>query len=78
MGSAKAVLRGKYITRIHSKTGNYSNTKANVTHKGAKEKIADKSYTQQKNRVNQNSSRTQGNRDQNNSGTDQRNEELLL
>ena len=39
-------------TRIHSETGNYSNTKANVTHKGAREKKADRSYTQQKNRVN--------------------------
>ena len=38
--AAKAVLRGKYIAiqGIHSKTGKNSNTKANLTHKGAREK----------------------------------------
>ena len=42
--AAKAVLRGKYInTSIHPKTGKNSNTKANLTHKGAREKTADRS-----------------------------------
>ena len=35
-------------TSIHSKTGKNSNTKANFTHKGAREKAADRSYTQQR------------------------------
>ena len=47
---------------IHSKTGKNSNTKANLTPKGAREKTADRSYTQEKTRVNKDSSRTQGNR----------------
>ena len=47
--AAKAVLRGKYNTSIHSKTGKNSNTKANLTHKGARE---NRCYTQQKKRVN--------------------------
>ena len=36
--TAKAVLRGKYITSIHPKTGKNSNTKANLAPKGAGEK----------------------------------------
>ena len=59
--TAKAVLRGKYITNtsIHPKTGKNSNTKANLTPKGAREKTANRSYTQQKKRVNKDSSKTQ-------------------
>ena len=76
--AAKAVLRGKYNTSIHSKTGKNSNTKANLSHKGAREKTANRSYTQQKKRVNKDSSRTQRNRDQKNCGTDQQNQELVL
>ena len=62
---------------IHSKTGKNSNTKANLTHKGAREKTANRSYTQEKKGVNKDSSRTQRNRDQKNCGTDQRKEELV-
>ena len=39
-------------TSINSKTGKNSNTKANLTHKGAREKTADGPYTQQKKIVN--------------------------
>ena len=39
-------------TSIHSKTGKNSNTKANLTHKGAREKTADGPHAQQKKRVN--------------------------
>ena len=46
-------------TSIHPKTGKNSNTKANLTPKGAREKTANISYTQQKKRVNKDSSRTQ-------------------
>ena len=59
---AKAVLRGKYMainTSIHPKTGKNSNTKANLTPKGAREKTANRSYTQQKKIVNNDLSRTQ-------------------
>ena len=65
-------------TSIHSKTGKNSNTKANLTHKGAREKTANRSYTQEKKGVNKDSSRTQRNRDQKNCGTDQQNQELVL
>ena len=47
---------------IHSKTGKNSNTKANLTHKGAREKTTNRSYTQEKKGVNKDSSRTQRNR----------------
>ena len=52
--TAKAVLRGKYITIQASlkKLEKNSNTQANLTPKGAREKTADRSYTQQKKRVN--------------------------
>ena len=78
--AAKAVLRGKYIAIQASiqKTGKNSNTKANLTHKGAREKTANRSYTQEKKGVNNDSSRTQRNRDQKNCGTDQQNQELVL
>ena len=46
-------------TSIHPKTGKNSNTKANLTHKRAREKTANRSYTQEKKRVNKDSSRTQ-------------------
>ena len=53
-GISKSSLKVEihHNTSIHSKTGNYSNTKANLTHIGARENTADRSYTQQKNRVN--------------------------
>ena len=65
-------------TSIHSKTGKNSNTKANLTRKGAREKTSNRSYTQQKKRVNKDLSRSQRNRDQKNCGTDQQNQELVL
>ena len=46
-------------TSIHPKTGKNSNTKANLEPKGAGEKTANRSYTQQKKTVNKDSSRTQ-------------------
>ena len=59
--AAKAVLRGKYIanTSSHPKTGKNSNTKANLTPKGAREKTANRSCNPQKKRVKEDSSRTQ-------------------
>ena len=45
-------------TSIHPKTGKNSNSKANLTPKGAREKTANRSYTQQKKRVNKDLSRT--------------------
>ena len=39
----------------YSKTGKNSNIKANLTPKGAREKTANRSYTQQKKRVNKDS-----------------------
>ena len=44
---------------IHPNTGKDSNTKANLAPKGAGEKTANRSYTQQKKRVNKDSGRTQ-------------------
>ena len=79
MGTAKAVLRGKYMQyKHHPKTGKNSNTKANLAPKEAREKKANRSYTQQKERVNKDSRRTQRNLDQKNCGTDQQNQELVL
>ena len=46
-------------TSIHQKTGKNSNTKANLAPKGDGERIANRSCTQQKKRVNKDSSRTQ-------------------
>ena len=46
-------------TSIHPKTGKNSNTKANLAPKGAGERTANKTLTQQKKRVNKDSSRTQ-------------------
>ena len=46
---------------IPPKTGKDSNTKANLAPKRAREKTANRSYTQQKKRVNKDSSRTQRN-----------------
>ena len=59
--TAKAVLRGKYITIQASlkKTGKNSNTQTNPAPKGTGERTANKTYTQQKKRVNKDSSRTQ-------------------
>ena len=45
-------------TTIPEKTGKNPNTKAHLTPKGAREKTANRSYTQQK-RVNKDSRRTQ-------------------
>ena len=45
-------------TSIHPKIGKNSNTKANLAPKGAGEGIANRSHTQQKKRVNKDSSRT--------------------
>ena len=74
-GAAKAVLRGKYIS-IQASIQKLERT--NLTPEGAREKTANRSYTQQKKRVNKDSSRTQQNRDQKNCGTDQQNQELVL
>ena len=58
---AKAVLRGKYIAIQASlkKTGKNYNTKTNLAPKGTGERTANKSYTQQKKRVNKELRRTQ-------------------
>ena len=51
--AAKAVLRGKYIAIEASiQKLERTQTKANLTHKGAREKIADGPHAQQKKRVN--------------------------
>ena len=59
--TAKAVLRGQYITIQASlkKIGKNSNTQANLAPKGTGERTANKTYTKQKKRVNKDSSRTQ-------------------
>ena len=44
---------------IYPKTGKNSNTKANLAPKGAREKTATRSYTQQKKRINKDLGRTQ-------------------
>ena len=58
---SKSSPKGKihHNTSIHPKTGKNSNTKANLVPKGAGEKTANRSYTQQKKTVNKDSSRTQ-------------------
>ena len=75
--AAKAVLRGKYIA-IQASIQKLERTQIQkltlCKPKGAREKAANRSYTQQKKRVNKNSSRTQRNRDQKNCGTDQQNQ----
>ena len=78
--TAKAALRGKYIAiqAPLKKLGKNSNTQAYLAPKGTAERTANKTYTQQKKRVNKDSSRTQWNRDQKNSRTDQQNQELVL
>ena len=55
--TAKAVLRGN--TSIPQKIGKNSNPQANLAPKGTGGRTANKSYTQQKKRVNKDSSRTQ-------------------
>ena len=59
--TAKAVLRGKYITIQASlkKLEKNSNTQANLAPKGTGERTANKTYTKQQKRVNKDSSRTQ-------------------
>ena len=59
--TAKAGMRGEihHNTSIHPKTGKNSNTKANLAPKEAREKKANRSYTQQNKRINKDSSRTQ-------------------
>ena len=46
-------------TNIHQKTGKNSNTKANLAPKGTGERTANKTYSKQKKRDNNDSSRTQ-------------------
>ena len=65
-------------TSIPQKTGKNSNTQANLAPKGTGKRIANKTYTKQKKRVNKDSSRTQWNRDQKNCRTDPKNQELGL
>ena len=58
--TTKAVLGEiHHRTSNHPNTGKNSNTKANPTPKGASEKRANRTYTQQKKRVNKDSSRIQ-------------------
>ena len=58
--TAKAVLIGLYCnTTIYQKIGKNSHTKAKLGPKGTGERTANKTYTQQKKRVNKDSSRTQ-------------------
>ena len=59
--TAKAVLRGKYIAIQASlkKLEKNSNTQANLAPKETGERTGNKTYTQQKKRVNKDSSRTQ-------------------
>ena len=59
--TAKAVLRGEIHrnTSIHPKTGKKSNTKANPAPKGAGEKTANETLTQQKKTIKKDLSRTQ-------------------
>ena len=78
--TAKAVLRGKYIT-IQASIQKLERTqiqKLTLHLKELEKKTANRSYTQQKKRVNKDSSRTQRNRDQKNCGTDQQNQDLVL
>ena len=56
--TAKAVLRGKYITIQASIPKMERTQKANLPHKGTGERTANKTYTQQKT-VDKDSSRTQ-------------------
>ena len=74
--SAKREIHCK--TSLPQKTGKNSNTQANLALKETGERTANKTYTQQKKRVNKDSSRTQQNQDQKNCGTDQQNQELVL
>ena len=59
--TAKAVLRRNYVAIQASlkKIGKNSNTQANLAPKGTGERTANKTYTQQKKRVNKDLSRTQ-------------------
>ena len=58
--TAKAVLREIHRnTSIPQKIGKNSNTQVNLAPKETGEKTANKTYTQQKKRVNKDSSRTQ-------------------
>ena len=61
MGYSKSSPEGEIHRNksTHPKTGKNSNTKANIAPKGTREKTANRSYTQQKKRVNKDSSRTQ-------------------
>ena len=60
-GYSKSSPEGEihHSASIHPKTGKNSNTKANLAPKGAGEKTANRSYTQQKKRVTKDLSRTQ-------------------
>ena len=78
--TAKAVLKGKCITTQASiqKLERNQIQKLTLHLKELEKKTANRSYTQQKKRVNQDSSRTPWNRDQKNCGTDQQKQELVL
>ena len=78
--TAKPVLRGKY-TAIQASLKKLDKTqihKLTLYPKELEKKTANKNYTQQKKRVNKDSSRTQRIRDQKKCGTDQQNQELVL
>ena len=78
--TAKAVRRGIYIA-IQASIQKLERTqiqKLTLHLKELEKKTANRSYTQQKKRVNKDSSRTQRNRDQKNCGTDQQNQKLVL
>ena len=78
--AAKAVLRGKYIA-IQASIQKLERTqiqKLTLHIKELEKNPANRSYPQQKKRVNKDSRRTQQNQDQKNCGTDQQNQELVL
>ena len=61
LGYSKSSPEGEinHNTSIHPNIGKNSHTKANLAPKGAGERTSNRSYTQQKKRVNKDSSRTQ-------------------
>ena len=65
-------------TSLPQEIGKNSNTHANLAPKGTGERTANKTYTQQKKRVNKDLSRTQRNRDQKSCRTDKKNQESVL
>ena len=78
--TAQAVLSGKYIA-IQASIQKLERTqiqKLTLHLKELEKKTANKSYTQQKKRVNKDLSRTQLNQDQKNCGTDHQNQDLVF